>query len=446
MKSKFACALAALLSLLTAAAVTGQQPVQGQTSPCPPSLQGVATDISLSEAVTRAIACNGELGAAGQRIKAADARSDQAALFPNPELELEYENFGGHDELSGFAGADSTISISQPIQLGGSRARRRDVADAEVELAMGNLDLRRRDVVYRTTTAFFELLAAQQAQVLAEELLDLALGLGRTVDARVEAGRVSPVESTRARIETARARVDLSAAQHRVQQARIHLAIVWNNPNPDFSHASGRLPIPEPAPPLPELINRLADVPEIVLMRRNLTLREHSLELEKALAIPDLRLSVGSRHFRDNGQSAWVAGLSVPIPVFDRNQGARSAAEFEIEAATRQIQSVTAEQEGRLRILMERLLATETATRSMAQVVEPAASEAFSSVELGYLEGKFAFADLLQSQQALFEARRLALESRLEYALARCDLERLVGPISLPDGSTLESPTVKEPS
>lgn len=445
MKPIDVCALAALLSMLTPVAVNGQ-PVHSQPPPCPPPINGVETDISLSDAVTRAVACNAELGAADQRIKAAAARAKQAALIPNPELELEYENFGGHDELSGFNGADSTISISQPIQLGGSRAGRRDLADAEVALAMGELDLRRRNVVYRTTTAFFELLAAQQAQVLAEELLDLALGLSRSVDARVEAGRVSPVESTRARIETARARVDLSVAQHRVQQARIHLATVWNHPNPDFRQASGRLPIPEPAPPFPELNQRLADVPEVVLMRRNLILRRHALELEKALAIPDLRVSIGSRRFRDNGQSAWVAGLSVPIPVFDRNQGARSAAEFEIEAATRQIQSVTAEQEGRLRILMERLLSTETATRSMAQVVEPAASEAFSSVELGYLEGKFAFADLLQAQKALFEARRLALESRLEYALARCDLERLVGPIFISDRSTPQSPTAKESS
>ena len=387
-------------------------------------------ELTLDQAITNALKFSPSLAAGAHAVSAAEARVTQASKFLNPELEMEVENFGGRDELNGFDGADSTVAIAQPFLLGGDRARRRDVADAEVLLAASDLDLQRRGVLYRTHTAFFELLAAQQEFVLAEELLELAEDFARTVKARVDAGKVSPIESTRARIETAHAEVALSNALHNVNRSRVHLAAAWGSSNPNFERAVGHIPAPEDLPPYPDLERLLRNAPEAEIMRRNLTLHERSLRLEKALAIPDLRVHLGTRHFRESGQSAGVAGLSIPIPVFDRNQGAHRAAEFELDAARRTTQAVNAEQHARLRSLVERLLAAKEALRSMTQVVEPAATEAFAAVTIGYREGKFAFIDLLQAQQVLFEARTLALGSRLDYALALCDLEHLVGPLS----------------
>ncbi len=402
------------------------------SQPCPLPAEIPQAEINLTDAVARAIACNPALASAASKVLAAEARVQQAGLFPNPELEMEYENFGGQDEFHGFDGADATIAIAQPFPIGGSRARRRDVADAEVQLASGDLDLQRREVEYRTKTEFFEVLAAQQELVLAAELHELAEGFARTVQARVDAGKVSPVESTRARIETASAEVALSNAKYNLNQAKVHLAATWGSSDVDFERVIGPLPKPQILNPYADLQQRLVLTPEAEQMQRNLILHERSLKLEIALAVPDLTVLVGSRHFRESGLSAWVAGLSIPIPVFDRNQGARRAAEFELEAAQRTSESVNIEQQARLRSLVDRLLATENALKSMEQIVEPAAAEAFASVNIGYREGKFAFIDLLQAQQALFETRRLNLESRLAYALALCELERLVGPLSHP--------------
>lgn len=427
--------LMAVSVLLLAASIASPQQILKSEVPGPGSTptDGPSSEIDLSEAIRRALSLNPGLSVVDFKVKAAEARVQQAGTLPNPELEFELENFGGQDELNGVEGADSTIAIAQQFLLGGDRARRRDLAKAWAQVASGDYDLRRRDLVYRTTTAFFKMLAVQQEHALAGELLDLAKRLARTVDARVEAGKVSPVESTRARIETTRSQVALSFIGRRVNEAKVSLSVTWNETDPDFEEVTGELPSPGPLPPLLDLEERLLTGPEAEMMRRNERLQEHSVELERAVGVPDLRLSLGSRQFHGTGRSAWVAGLSIPIPVFDRNQGERRAAEFELEGARRATQAVKGEQNAQLRGLVEHLAALENAVLSIVNVIEPSAAEAFEAVEIGYLEGKFAFADLLLAQQSLFEARRLALESRLEYALALCDLERLVGPISQKD-------------
>src|SRR3546814_16879005 len=71
------------------------------------------------------------------------------------------------------------------------------------------------------------------------------------------------------------------------------------------------------------------------LLRRNAdVLRSRAeLELERSQAIPDLTLSAGVRQFRETDDSAFLVGVSIPIPVFDRNRGAIERAGAEVVAA-----------------------------------------------------------------------------------------------------------------
>jgi len=389
-------------------------------------------EVTLDQAITRALQLNSSLAAGTYAVSAAEARVIQAGLLPNPALELEAEKFGGSGDLDGFNAAESTAVISQRIPLGGKRGRRRAVAESEHMLAGRDLEAVRLDVTSGTTAAFYRVLAAQQREALADEFLGLAERFAHTVQARVDAGKVSPVEATRASIEVARARVRLARAERELEAERALLAATWGSSTVAFDQAVGELPEPKSPPTLGQLRLLLMDAPEITRLEDQIERQRNVLELEKSLRIPDLTVSIGPRRFEVTGQSAWVAGLSLPIPIFDRNQGSRRTAEFEVEGARLDAEAVRVALETELAAALERLHAAAQEATTMGREIVPGANVAFAATETGYSEGKFGFLDVLDAQRALFEARSLLVDSREEYDVTLTVLERLIGRPTVP--------------
>jgi cobalt-zinc-cadmium efflux system outer membrane protein len=383
--------------------------------------------LSLAEALELAADHNPTLAAAGHRLEAADALLDQAGRWANPELEFGVENFGGNDELRGFESAESTLLIKQSLQLGGKIKRGREVAESERSIAGRGRESVELDVRARTTVAFYSVLTAQERVDLGRELLDLARRFAATVDARVEAGKVSPVEATRARMEVAAVRVELIRATRELEIARARLSAMWGSANANFRRAVGELPRPGDRPAWSELRGLVEETPDILALEDRLQRSRRLVALEKSFRIPNLTVAAGPRRFSETGDSAWVAGISLPLPIFDSNKGARRAAEFELEGTRRQIQATRVEIETGLVSVVQRLDAAGEIAVSMEVEVVPAAMSAFGAVEIGYTEGKFGFLDVIDAQRTLFEARSLLLDSAAEYALARVDLERLIG-------------------
>ncbi len=387
----------------------------------------VEGELTLDQAVDAALRLNPSLRAAMHSVSAAEARVTQAGLLPNPEFLLETENFGGSGDLDGFDAAETTAVISQEILLGGKRRRGRAVTESDQILAGRDLEAARLDVVLHTTAAYFRVVTAQEREALAEELLALAERFAQTVRARVDAGKVSPVEGTRADIEVAQSRVRRTRATRNLKAARVHLAANWGSGAPTFDRTVGELPEPKVPPSLEELRSQLLQTPEIVRLEDMIQRQQNVLDFESAFRVPDLTVSLGPRRFSQMGQSAWVAGISLPIPIFDRNQGLRKAAEFELERVRRDAEAVRITIEAELAAGLERLHAAEQETKIMKSQIVPGAEAAFAATEIGYTEGKFGFLDVLDAQRALFESRSLLRDSREEYALTLTELERLVG-------------------
>ena len=395
---------------------------------CVPDVHGAENGgLTIDEAGARALARNPVLTAAAEEVAAADARAHQAGLWPNPEIELEVENFGGSDELSGFDGAESTAVLTQPLPLGGKPGRRRAVAESEIRLARLDLESVRLDTVAKATSAFYGVLAAQQRRDLAVRLLEISEDFARVVGARVDAGKVSPVEATRADIEVAQGRIGLARANRALNAAQVELAATWGTTSVDFERADGTLPVPTMPPTIDRLRSMMEDVPELRRLEEEIERQQRAIAFEKALGIPDLAIGAGPRRYRDTGQSAWVAGVTVSIPVFDRNQGARKAAEFDLERVRHESEAHRVHLEAELRVLAERLQAAAEASLSAQSEVMPAATGALTAVETGYREGKFGFIDVIAAQRTFFEASSLLLDSLEEYALTRTELERLLG-------------------
>jgi cobalt-zinc-cadmium efflux system outer membrane protein len=104
--------------------------------PAPPPVAELKGALSLEEVLRAALLRNPALSSTAFEVRAAEARTLQASLLPNPELELELEDFGGTGEVRGVRASESTLQLSQLVELGGKRAKRVRAAGLERDLAM----------------------------------------------------------------------------------------------------------------------------------------------------------------------------------------------------------------------------------------------------------------------------------------------------------------------
>jgi outer membrane protein, heavy metal efflux system len=383
--------------------------------------------LTLLQAQTLAMQHNPQLASFGWEVRAGEARTRQAGLPPNPELEIEVEDFAGSGELQGFQSTEITIHLSQLIELAGKRRKRARLAAFERDLAAWDYEATRLDVLTEVTQAFVEVLSAQERVALQAELVRLGEQVFSTVAERVKAGKVSPVEETRARVELSTSRIALERAQRDLEAARKRLVATWGGSTPAFENAKGTLDTIATIPPAEQLFERLVQNPELARWVTEIAQRQAAVELEGAKRIPDPTLGGGARHARETGDNALVMSVSLPLPVFDRNQGGFLEARYQLAKAGEARRA--AEVQGRAALAeayaaLSSALAEATVLKNEAL---PGAQQAFEAAREGYRQGKFGFLDVLDAQRTLFEARGQYIETLAAYHQAVAEIERLIG-------------------
>ncbi len=402
-------------------------PIDSEKAPSDISYGDPSGLLTLREALALALLKNPELAAFSWEVRAAEARTLQAGVLPNPSVGVEVENFAGSGERQSFDTAETTVALSQLIELGGKRGKRERVATLQKDLAGWDYEAKRLDVLTETAKIFVDLLGAQQQFAYAAELVRLAEMTHRTVSERVEAGKVSPLEAAKAGVTLANTRLQHAQAQSNLAAARKKLSLMWGESAPSFERAEGDLEIITPAPSAEELSRRLAKNPDIARWVKESEQRAAALELEKAKSIPDLTVSGGVRSFNDENDSAFVVGVSIPIPLFDRNQGGALEAGYNLAKAKEERRAAEARAGASLAESHELLAFSYDQATVLRSQVLPAAEHAFAAAGEGYREGKFDFLELLDAQRTLFEARGRYIEALIVYHKTKADVERLIG-------------------
>lgn len=383
--------------------------------------------LTLRDALSHALLKNPELAAFSWEVRATDARILQAGLFPNPELDAEVENFGGSDTQRNFDGAESSFALSQLIELGGKRQKRTRVAKLERDLAGWDYEAKRLDVYVATAKAFMNTLAAQRRYALKQGQVKLARQVRDTAAERVRAGRASALEDTKASVQLANAEIAADRARRELQAARENLAAFWGSTSPKFQSAEGQFDNFNDLPPLAELLKRVPDNPDAARLQAEMQLRRSSLELEKSRNIPDLTVSAGVRRFEETGDSAFVTGISIPIPVFGMNPGGVLEAERRVSQARYQGRNTIVQITSSLKQSYREGAALHASLSTISSKVLPGAQQAFEAAQQGYRQGKFDFLDVLDAQRTLFEAHERYLDTAAAYHQVTLDIERLTG-------------------
>ncbi|MFF7110445.1 TolC family protein [Pseudomonas sichuanensis] len=385
----------------------------------PASAQG----LSLDQALAAAFAENPELAAASREIGIAEGERRQAGLIPNPELSWEVED-------TRRATSTTTVTLSQPLELGGKRGARIDVAEAGQSVAQLELERQRNGLRADVIQAFHAALRAQTALELAQQSQALTERGLRVVQGRVKAGQSSPVEATRAQVQLAQAEAAVRRARTQRSVAWQALARLTGSAQAGFDSLDGSNLSPGPAPQAEQLLGKVEQTADWRLASAQIERGEASLGSEKAKRIPDLTVSVGSQYSREDRERVNVVGLSMPLPLFDRNQGNVLAASRRADQARDLRNAVELRLRSDTRSALDQWATAMGEVQAYDRTILPAAQQAVDTATRGFEMGKFAFLDVLDAQRTLIEARGLYLEALASATDARAQVERLYGELS----------------
>lgn len=383
--------------------------------------------LTLREVIARVLLHNPELEVFSLEVRAREARALQEGLYKNPSILVDVQDVFGSGGFKNFQQSQSTIVLSQVIELGGKRTRREKEALSQKDLAFWDYETVRMDILTQVANAYTDALFAQEKLKLTQELVELSQNAYNAVKARVKAGKVSPIQEVKAQIALSGSEMFLQQSKTKIKGTYRRLASFWGSMKPRFEKVAGNLYLIAPVPPFNTLTERMQSNPDLARWGAEMTQRTAAVDLEEANAVPDLRVGAGARWFEETQDNTFVFELSIPIQLFDRNQGAIAEARHRVAKAKAQRRALELKLNAALAIGYTRLANAHSRVTSIKTKILPASQTVFEAVNKGYRFGKFSYLALLDSQRTWFAVRSEFLDALSEYHKAVANTERLTG-------------------
>lgn len=394
-------------------------PAVGERAP-QSAAAAAAEPLSLAKAIELALEGNPEVAAAKRQWEATEGQVLQGRSRPNPELAYSLEDTRSKTRTQSW-------QLNLPVELGGKRAARTKAAEKTREQAQAQLAELQATVRANVAAAYFDVLTAQERLVLARDSAALAKSSTDTVSKRVAAGKVSPVEESKARVAEAGVRVELAQAASEQRNALSRLFALLGRIDAPYTVLEGKAENLPSVPSLADLQPLISSAPGVVLARIEVDRRKALTDLEQSKRVPDVTVSVGMQRSNETQRNVLLFGVSVPLPVFDRNQGnllealkLEDKARDELQAASVRLHSEVAQ-------ARERLSTITAEVQSLQQDVLPGAKSAYDAATIGFENGKFNFLEVLDAQRTYFTAKSQYLKALGEAHRAAADIDRLLG-------------------
>lgn len=389
--------------------------------------------MTLEEALTHASRNRQELAAYRTDLDAAALKLKHAGLPPNPELGVAWDNLGG--DLPADDGRETTVSLSQPFEIGGKPSARKNKSQAEIIRLQREQTTVWLDIAAEVRMAFLEVLVARERLTLQQEAGKIASELAGLTHERVAAGELAATEETRAEARKAETMAETQKQKRLLAEAELGLTLALVEPDNVTVTVAGQLPQEVAIPDLQTLLAGIQGSPLLTLRRSESELATTGLSLEQANAWSDPALSLAVREIPGKDARAVSVGLSIPLPFFQRNQAALAEASATVRKAT------TNEKAAALRLKTELikshtvLVAADQEARTLRNEVLSRAAEAAEAVREGFRVGKFRYSDVLEASQSLVTVQARHLDAILELNRAAIALDHLLGKPSIPETS-----------
>ncbi len=383
------------------------------------STEPSARSLTLAEAIALALARNTAIAVAQREFDATRGAVLQAGLRPNPELSVQQEDFKQGRRTS-------TVQVTQSLELGGKRAHRTAVAERISAQAAADIEQARADVRSQVVVAFHEVLVGQERLRLARSSLQLATGDAEMTGKRVQAGKVAPLEETRAQVARAAAVAEVAQAEGALRAGHQKLFALWGDTGHRETTLIGPLDLPAEGLADEVVFARMAASPVLQRARLERERAEAAVALERSRQVVDVAVSVGVKRSQENGVTAAVVGLTVPLPLFDRNQGNLAEALAREEKAREELNATELRLASEIAQVREQLRSARAEAQTLQQDAIPGAREAYRVASQGFQLGKFSYLETLDAQRTLVGTQAQLLRALLDTYRAAAELERLL--------------------
>lgn len=360
-------------------------------------------------------------------VSAAQGHARQSAAWPNPVVSVEVEDFAGASPYRGSSHAQTTASLSEPLELGGQRAARIAEGRARLGSAQAQRTQLRAEFGYQLALAYAEAEVAQAQIDLLTEDSNRAQEDVRSARALVRAGKEGELRAVQAEAAASAAIAELESARAEGVGALAHLSSLVGVAEPYTSVGPSLLSASQPINLATQSI-ALTEIPAIASAEAERELADRRLTIERKRAIPTPSISVGTRRIAGDDATVWVAGISMPLPIFDRNRGDIAAARADLTAADARLTAARLDANAQWRTAAAQVAATNSRLSASDQG-EASAREAYRLARIGYDAGRTPLFELLGTRRSLTEAQLRAVDARLARVRAQATLSRLAGRI-----------------
>ncbi|HEY1308078.1 MAG TPA: TolC family protein [Vicinamibacterales bacterium] len=399
--------------------------------------QSVFRTLTVEGAVDEAVQRNLGLLAERANLSIADAGVITARLRPNPVLSGGANSLDwlgtGFNEVNGAGPPEYSLRVDMPFERARKRELRSEVADDAKRMAEAQLAESVRRLKLDVTLAGIDVLEAKAKLQLAQDNLQALDRLLQLNERRLTSGAIAPVEVSRSRVAMLQYRGSVRTAELALTQARLKLLpLLGRKPDEPPIDIDDRLGL-SPSPASPDL-QALQDTAKTA--RPDL----HAAQLEQARTQADLRLQVaqgkvdyvlGTEYRRQQGVNGKgnLLGLffSVPLPVFNRNQGEIARAEAEGDKATRTATAVETNVAGEVASAYEAFDASRQLLIEIERdLLEPTAAARAGTTYM-YQAGATSLLDVLDAQRAYNDTMETYYTAQAAYRRAQATLALVVG-------------------
>lgn len=383
--------------------------------------------LTLTTALALTLAQNPRLHQYRFTNKVLSAQKQSSTLRPALALELQIENFAGSGSRAGFETAETTLALSSLIELGGKRQARMSYADARINQAGWEQKAATLDVLGKLTVVYIEGLATQANRQLAEESLTLSQSILVTVKTRSARGAMAEAEVMRAQAALTRAEIRLAALQEQFERKKMLLARFWGEMKPRFKTLTGSLFDFGPSQSFDQLYVRVQTSPPLQVLTSEARIRDAEITLARARGRSNLSWRAGIKHFEETGDSAFTAGISIPLFSSKRNShnvnaalANRNAVDY-TEQDLRQVLHVRLFEAWSLR---KQSIAAANKTQNVAI---PALEKALKLTNEGFNNGRYRYLDLIAAQEELLASKQALIDAASTALISQALIEQLTG-------------------
>lgn len=380
--------------------------------------------LSLADLEAMALQNNPAVSEAAARVSAARGEWLQVGLPPNPVI-----GYSGQQLGSGGAAEQNGGYIGQEFVRGNKLGLNRNVASWQIQQAEQEFAIARQRVATDVQLAYYAVLIAQQRRQLADELLQIGQQGKQAADSLFRAEEVSEADPLRAGVEVETARILVQTAANQHHEAWRRLASVIGAPGMPMQPVAGQLEIDTlPLVWRETLENILLTSPEISAANAEIEAKRWAIQRACAEAIPNVELQAVIQDDRSTSSVNSNIQVTLPLPLWNRNQGGIRKANSEAVAAERKYERLALDLQRRLADAFQRY---ETARNQIEQYsrkdgILDKTNRSLTLIRKGYEADELGILDLLNAQRRYFETRLTFLDAQQQYWLANTEIQGLL--------------------